>query len=403
MLNKDLIKEQNKEIAQKFAAGLAKNDVEETAEALREYQKAIMESIEQEFQELKGEKDAEVLQSRGLRALTSQENAWYQKFIEHVQSGARQDAHGITNLTDAIPPTVIDRVIEDMKKDHPLLDAINFQNANGATKLILNGVQMSSLLGSWGAITSAITEEVTGQIKTIDVSSNKYTAYFLIPKDFVKFNFGFAPTWVDRYIRIILGEVIANGLEKTIIEGDGDGQFIGMERDLTSVTSGKYNKKSKTAISDFGSAYSDVIAGLIEDDNGDYRNVGEVLLIVNPKDYVRKVRAIQNAITHVGIIDLISHTWPTKTVPSAFVAENDAVVGIAKNYFAAINGGQSGIVEYSDEFKFLDDVRTYTTRMYGNGRPIDNRSFAYLDISEIATPALPVRVVDTVSTEEVTP
>lgn len=400
MLNKDLIKEQNKEIAQKFSAGLTENDAEKTAEALQDYQSAIMESIEKEFKSLKGEKDAEVLQSRGLRTLTSQENAWYQKFIEAVNSGAKQD---ITNLTDAIPPTVIDRVIDDMKKDHPLLDAINFQNANGASKLILNAKQMSSLLGSWGPIASAITEQVSGQIKTIDVSSNKYTAYFLIPKDFVKFNFGFAPTWVDRYIRIVLSEVIANGLEKTIIEGDGDGQFIGMESDLSSVSEGKYSKKTAKSISNFGSAYADVVAGLIVDGNGDYRNIGEVLLVVNPKDYVRKVRPIQNAITHVGIIDLISHTWPTKVVQSAFMTEGKASVGIAKNYFAAINGGQSGIIEYSDEFKFLDDVRTYTTRMYGNGRPIDNLSFDYLDISEIETPALPVRIVDTVSTEEVTP
>lgn len=397
MMNKDLIKEQNKEIAQKFSAGLAENDAEKTAEAMQDYQTAIMESIEKEFNELRNEKDASVLESRGLRTLTSQEQAWYSKFIDVVKGGAKQD---ITNLTDAIPPTVIDRVIEDMKKDHPLLAAINFQNANGAMKLILNGKQMSSLLGSWGPIASAITEQVSGQIKTIDVATNKYTAYFLIPKDFVKFNFGFAPTWVDRYIRIVLGEVIANGLEKTIIDGDGYNQFIGMEMDITSVSEGHYAKKEAVSISDFGSAYADVIAGLIKDSNNDYRNVGEVLLVVNPKDYIRKVRPIQRTITHAGVMDLISHTWPTNVVQSAFVAEGKAVVGIAKNYFAAINGGLSGIVEYSDEFKFLDDVRTYTTRVYGAGQPIDNLSFAYLDISDIETPAMPVRIVGTVTTQE---
>ena len=36
----------------------------------------------------------------------------------------------------------------------------------------------------------------------------------------------------------------------------------------------------------------------------------------------------------------------------------------------------------------------YTTRVYGNGRPVDNTSFAYLDISEVEPPALPVLIKD---------
>jgi len=83
--------------------------------------------------------------------------------------------------------------------------------------------------------------------------------------------------------------------------------------------------------------------------------------------------------------------------------EGKAVVGIAKNYFAAINGGNSGIIEFDDSAQFLQDNRVYTTRVYGNGRPVDNTSFVYLNISGVKGPAQPVRVVDTVETETVTP
>ncbi len=72
--------------------------------------------------------------------------------------------------------------------------------------------------------------------------------------------------------------------------------------------------------------------------------------------------------------------------------EGKASVGIAENYFAAINGGKSGIIEYDDSNQFLEDNRVYTTRVYGNGRPIDNTSFAYLDISAVEAPALPVLI-----------
>ena len=79
-------------------------------------------------------------------------------------------------------------------------------------------------------------------------------------------------------------------------------------------------------------------------------------------------------------------------------------MGIAENYFAAINGGTSGIIEFDDSNQFLEDNRVYTTRVYGNGRPIDNTSFAYLDISGVEAPALPVVVkAGTITTEVSTP
>ena len=224
MKNNDLINQESKKFFQKMIGALQANDAKQAAEAMQEMQNGICQIIEQEFEQYKGIGDMEVLQSRGLRRLTSEETAWYQSFIGAVKTGAKQE---ITNLTAAMPVTIIDRVITDMKQRHELLDAIDITDAAGAQKLVMNGVQMASKLGGWGQITSAISTELQGQIKVIDVTVAKYTAYFIIPKDFVKFNFTFAPMWVDQYIRIILSESIAFGLEKTIITGDGSNQFIG--------------------------------------------------------------------------------------------------------------------------------------------------------------------------------
>ena len=391
MINKDVIKEQNAAVMKQLGDALAENDVEKAAEAMQSFQNSIAEAIEKEFVQYKDVSDMQVLQNRGLRALTSEENEWYEKFIGAVKTGTKQ---AITNLTDAMPITILDRVLEDMKKSHDLLAAIPIQNAAGAMRLVLNGTQMSAKLGSWKPIGSAISDQVAGQLKTIDVSTLKYTAYFLIPKDFVKFNFGFAPMWVDQYIRIILAETIANGLEKTIIQGDGDGQWIGLAFDVSANVDGVYSEKEAISMTDWDQ-YAGIIANnLLVDGNGDYRDFDEVLLVVNPVDYVKKIRPAQSVITGAGVIDLIGHSFPTRVVKSAFVTAGTAKLGIAKNYFAAINGGTSGIVEYSDEAAFLDDVRTYTTRVYGNGRPIDNTSFVNLDISNLAPAYYTVKAIE---------
>lgn len=37
-----------------------------------------------------------------------------------------------------------------------------------------------------------------------------------------------------------------------------------------------------------------------------------------------------------------------------------------------IGGAKEGVIEYSDEFKFLEDKRTFKIKMYGMGRAYDN-------------------------------
>lgn len=401
LVNKDLVNQESRKFMQSMMDALQKDDAEAAAKAMQEMQNNICQIIEQEFEQYRGIGDMEVLQNRGLRRLTSEETDWYQKFIGAVKTGAKQE---ITNLTTAMPVTIIDRVIEDMKKNHPLLNEINIQDAAGAQKIVMNGVQMASKLGGWGKVTSTISNELKGAIKMIDVTVSKYTAYFIIPKDFVKFNFTFAPMWVDQYIRIILSESIAFGLEKTIISGDGNDQFIGMIMDTSTNSEGTYSGKTPIKIANFDEDYAGVVAKFAKDSNGDDRMVPEVLLVVNPQDYIKKIRRIQNTLIYgTGAVDLINITYPTKVVQSSMMPEGKAAAGIARNYFAAINGGTSGIIEFDDSNQFLEDNRVYTTRVYGNGRPVDNTSFEYLDISEVEAPALPVLIKGGTVTTKTTP
>ena len=396
VMNKDAVKAQNATIVANMAAALKDGDAEKAAEAFAEMQANIAAGIEAEFEQYKNTTDSAVLAARGVATLTSEETAFYQSLIKATAAGARQE---ITNLVNAMPITILDRTMDDMAKAHPLLSKFNFVDAAGQIKLIANAAQLSKKLGSWGAIASHITAQLTGEITVVDAAKKKYTAYFFIPKDFVKFNFGFAPAWVDRYVRAILSASIGYGLEKTLCYGDGKNEFLGMAMDTETATSGVHPKKTAVELTDWEDSYADVIATLAVDATGDTRNFSKVLLVVNPIDNIKKIRKVQNTITHAGIVDMISHTFPTEVVTSEVVEQGEAIVGLPEFYFAALNGGESGVVEYSDDYQFLDDIRTYTTRIYGEGMPLDNNAFALLDISNVEAPALPVKVKGTVKTK----
>ena len=383
-------------VKQALADALKGGEEESIVKAFSDFNDAVLKTVEQRFEAYETAGDMRALEQYGCRQLTSQETSWYQKFIEAAKSANPKQA--ITNLGDALPFTVIDRTLDDMRRQYPLLDELNVINAMGSRRIVMNAANLMSKLGSWGAIGSAITQEVAGAIKYLSLDDKKYTAYFLIPKDFVRFNFGYAPAWVDQYIRIILAAVIGNGLESAILTGDGNGNPVGMNRNINSVTSGVYAAKTATAITDFGDDYAAVIADMSIDGNGDYRTVPEVLLVVNPKDYIKKVRRWENCLTNVGMVNMIEYAYPTKVITSAFLTEGTAICGIAANYAVAINGSNSGIIEFSDENQFLEDNRVYTTRVYANGQPIDNTSFAVLNISGIESPAKPVKVTNTVRT-----
>ena len=90
MRNNDLVNQESKKFMQKMVEALQNNDAEAAAKAMQEMQNGICNVIEQEFEQYKGVGDMEVLQSRGLRKLTSEETDWYQKFICAVKTGAKQ-------------------------------------------------------------------------------------------------------------------------------------------------------------------------------------------------------------------------------------------------------------------------------------------------------------------------
>lgn len=70
-------------------------------------------------------------------------------------------------------------------------------------------------------------------------------------------------------------------------------------------------------------------------------------------------------------------------------------------YFMGIGTEKNGKMEFSDEYKFLEDERVYLVKMYGHGEPLDNTAFVYADISNLVPTIQKVTVDGVVNTKAV--
>ena len=391
MKNKDLLKEENKELMQNLSEALKNDDEEAMAEAFSQFADGVQERIMEEYGDLRQSRDSTILAARGIRQLTSEEKEFYQAWIDASKSANPKQA--LVDISKAMPETVIDTVISDMRESHPLLDNIDFLNCQGVIKMIVNADNID--LATWSALNSKIATELAGKIDTMNMTLAKLTAFIPVSKDMLKLG----PAWLDNYVRIILSEATAGGLEKAILKGTGKDQPIGMCKDLDgAVTAGVYKDKEKVKLTSLDpEEYCNVVAPLAEkpDDVGGYRTVPEVLLVVNPVDYIKRIVPASTVRATDGTYKNNIFPYPTKVIQSAVLEKDEAIMGLAKKYFMGIGAGASGKIEYSDEYQFLEDNRVYTTKMYGMGRPKDNKAFQYLDISELKAQSLKVEVTNT--------
>lgn len=388
MKNKDLLKQENMQLMQSLSQALKDDDQEAMAAAFTQFANGVQERIMEEYGDLQQSQDAAVLASRGIRQLTSEEKAFYQAWIDSAKSPNPQQA--LIDIQKAMPETIIDSIIEDMQEAHPLLSAIDFINCQGAIKMIVNADNID--LATWDALTTAIATELAGKIDTMDMTLAKLSAFIPVAKDML----ALGPVWLDNYVRIILSEASAGGLEKGILKGTGKNQPIGMCKDLDgAVTQGVYTDKTKVKLTTLEPVeYCAVVAPLARKPLGGYRTVPEVMLVVNPVDYIQKVLPSSTVRATDGTYKNNVFPYPTKVVQSAVLDEGEGIMGLAKKYFMGIGAGSSGKIEYSDEYQFLEDNRVYITKMYGMGRPKDNNAFQYLDITTLKPMPLKVEVTN---------
>lgn len=369
----------------------------EQRQAWNDFSNAIVEQVIEDAEIYKQTNDKTILAQRGYRQLTIAEEKFYDKFIE--ASKMRNVQQAVTTLSDLnknelMPETIIEDVYRELVEEHPLLAKVNFQSVAYATKVIMNDHTKQSAV--WGEIDAEITKEITSAFKTLELTQNKLSAFAVIPMGLLDLG----KTFLDAYIRTILKDAIAVALEEAIVKGDGNGKPIGLMMKLTGAVDGVHSEKDAVAVTDFGvKSMGTLIAKLAKNEKGQNRAVSKLTLICNANDYYTLVAPAVRVQNMAGAY-VDNFAFPMEVVTSEAVPTGKAVMAMLNNYFMGVGFAKDGVIEFSDEYKFLEDQRTYKIKTYAVGRAIDENSALVLDISGLEEATIATKVKGTVSTKE---
>lgn len=393
MKSNDMIQTRD-EIRARMQQALRDNDTDGFYQAFDDMLVNIGDDIQQRYDEqvsdLRNEMDSRILSQRGVRQLTNQETEYYQKLATAMKSANPRQALTDTDLI--LPQTIMNAVFDELQTSHPLLSRIQFIPTTGLTEMIMNtnGYQEAA----WGKLCDEIIKELASGFETVDMTLLKLSAFIPVCKAMLDLG----PVWLDDYVRQVLYEALANGLEAGIVTGDGNGKPIGMNRQVgegVTVTGGAYPEKGAITVNDLE---PDTIGNLLSliavDPNGKPRAVRDIIMVVNPQDYFQKVMPATTLMAPDGSYRNDVLPYPITIVQSLALPRGKAVLGMAYKYFAGAGMAREGRIEYSDEYHFLEDERLYLIKLYANGFPMDNNAFLYLDISGLRPAVWKVEQVD---------
>lgn len=394
MMNNDTQTPRTREqIRESMMQALKNNDPEAYSRAFDEMMQRVAADLtadnEARMEEMRQSHDAAILAQRGVRQLTSEERKYYMAVIEAMKSANPKQALTDPNLT--FPTTTINAVFDELQTRHPLLSRINFRPSGGAVELLMstNGYQQAQ----WGELCDDIVKELLAGFVKVDTMLLKLTAF--LPVCRAALDLG--PEWLDDFVRQVLYEALANGLEYGIVAGTGNKEPIGMTRQVgpnVTVTGGVYPLKVAIPITDLQpETLGAILATIAVDPSGKPRQVRDVILLVHPADYFTKIFPATTIMGPDGTYRNDVLPFPMTVIQSLAVTQGQAVLGIAYRYFAVAGTPKEGRIEYSDHYRFLEDERVYTIRVYANGQPMDNTAFQVLDITNLAALSYRVQLV----------
>lgn len=304
--------------------------------------------------------DEQYAKSLNLRILNKEEKAFYENFKDIHQAVT-------ADQVDIIPTSIIDRTLDDVKKESGVLKLVNFTPADVKKWIIAE----KSGTYAWGALTTAISGELSATFDTLNVELAKLTAFLIIPKSIREL----ALPFVDRYFTAILKETLNDGLEYGYLQGDGDNKPIGIYKSIANSVDGVHSDKSvDSTIKSFSpKALAPVKKGLSK--NGK-RTIDKIYLICNPADKADYVDP--------AILDkegrLVSSYKNLEVIECANNPQGKAAFTIGGKYIMGFSGFR---IKNYDQTKALDDADLIVGKAYANGRAVDDSVAYVFDVTKL--------------------
>lgn len=372
-------------IRQKMAEAMKAGDIDKVYDS-------FMEMAEQKALEILNghaqQNDNAVLAARGKRTLTTAEQKYFAALSEAAMSDSPKQA--IENMNMAFPVTIFEDVFEDLKATHPLLSKINFVNSTGAWKMLVNTAGVQTAV--WGKLCDDVLKELIGGFKEVDGTLYKLSAFIPVCKPGLELS----PAWMERYVREILYDAMAVGMEVGVAVGTGKEMPIGMDKDTSptaAVVGGVFPEKEAIIVTDMDMVtMGNLMSLLAVSPSGRPRVVTDAILLVNPQDYYDKVMPATTIMAPDGSYRS-TMPYDVTIIPTVALPRNKAILGSASRYFALAAMPKDGRIEYSDEYRFLEDERVYLIKLYAYGMPKDENSFLVLNIEGLTPKTYKVEAV----------
>ena len=116
---------------------------------------------------------------------------------------------------------------------------------------------------------------------------------------------------------------------------------------------------------------------------GRIRTFSSVTLICNQVDYLTKVMPATTVQRTDALYQNNVFPFPTEVIISNEIETGKALICLPEEYFAGVGMNKDGVIEYSDEAKFLEDMRAFKIKLTANGTPYDNTVAVLIDISKL--------------------
>lgn len=321
----------------------------------------------------RAEADNEYAKKLGLRTLNKEEKEFYELLKDAKQAITAEQI-------DIIPTAIIDRTLDDVKKESGILSLIDFTPSDVKKWIVAEKTGTYT----WGPLAGAIGEELSAEITALNIELSKLSVALVLPKAIREL----ALPFVDKYFTAILNETLTDGAEYAFLDGTGKDMPIGIYKQIGSVNeNGTHKDKELNTITSFTpKALAPVKKYLSK--NG-LRTFSEIALICNPADEADYVApAIYDAEGK-----LISSYKNLKVMQSANNAQGKAIFVLPRKYVMGFSGFK--VNEYK-ETKALDDADLIVAKAYANGRAVDDYCAYPIDVTKLEEYIPTVKTVETV-------
>ncbi|WP_242223628.1 phage major capsid protein [Bacillus cereus group sp. BfR-BA-01380] len=366
-----------------FAKATQEGTPEEQSAALNSMIEALAQDVRSDILNQVNESivDRSIMQSRGANVLTSEEMKFFNAV---VQDGGFKD-------TETLPKTTQERIFDDLVENHPLLEHIGLENLGAVTEYIYGDPEGAAV---WGPLFGDIKGQLNATFRKASITQLKLTAFIPLANDMLKLG----PVWVERYVRTMISEAMAVGLERGFVAGTGKDEPIGLLKDPSgSVVGGVYPDKKSAGTLTFepGRKTINELKGVVKllakklnadgTDADRPKNIaGKVVMVTNPFDTfdIQANATTQNA-AGVYVTSLPFNPIPAESV---FVPQSKVLFFVKGQYVAAMGGTEP--IKKFEETLALEDATLYIAKQYATGKPKDKyTSQVYtLKIEETSTP-----------------